>query len=194
MIFQLYRDNPYAVLNRGLAYYKLGKYQPAKADLSKAVRMNPNFDMAIYHLALIARKEGDMNAAIENFSKVIEINPNAAPAWNERGKIRYSQKDYEAAAQDFKYADDVASKDMRADTSFWLALSSYQIGYYEQALESALISDDLRPDYYQTLGLLGDIYAQNGDVNNAEDYYRKAEGLAGKRAPFYRARIAALRR
>ena len=45
-----------------------------------------------------------------------------------------------------------------------------------------------------TNGLIGDIYAKTGDMNNAGDYYKKAEELAGAKAGYYRARLAAIGR
>ena len=191
---EINRDYPYAILNRGISYYKLGKYKAAKADLTRALRMNPKFEMALYHRALIFKKERNNEAAMQDLSKAIELNPSAGLAWNERGKIKYYNRDYAGAAQDFKKADDLASKDMKADTSFWLALSAYQIGYYEQALESSLLADEMKPGSYQTLGLIGDIYAKMGDLNNAGDYYEKAAEKAGSKAGFYRARMAAIGR
>lgn len=192
---EINRDNQYAVLNRGLAYYKLGKYNAAKADLNKAIRINPRFEMALYHRALISKKEKNYDAAIEDLGTIIGNNPNATAAWLERGKIYYRQKkEYALAAQDFKRADDNANGSMKALTSFWLAASTYQIGYYEQALESALASDEIEPNSAQTLGLIGDIYAKIGDIANAEEYYNKAAANAGANADAYKKRMASLRR
>ena len=188
------RDYPYAILNRGLCNYKLGRFKAAKADLTRALKMNPKFDMAYYHRALISKHEGNIKAAMEDLVKAIDNNPSAVLAWHELGKMLYSQKEYANAAQNFKKADDLAGNDMKAETSFWLALSTYQIGYYEQALESALLADELKPGSYKTNGLIGDIYAKTGDINNAGDYYKKAGELAGNKAGFYRARLAAIGR
>lgn len=189
------RDYSYALLNRGLAYYKLKNYASAKADLSKAIKLNPKFEMGFYHRALCYRRENNIASALEDLNAVLSLNPAAALAWLERGKIRFSMKDYQGASQDFSKADELSvnNDDLREDTSYWLALATYKIGYYEKALESALLSDELTPDSFLRLGLIGDIYLKFGDKNNAVSYYKRAESLAGRRAGFYKQRLAAIK-
>ncbi|MDR2485684.1 MAG: tetratricopeptide repeat protein, partial [Treponema sp.] len=77
--------------NRGYENIMQKKYDQAIADLSQAIRLNPN-DAAVYHKrgAAYARK-GDCDRALADYNQAIKIDPNYALAYNDRGAA-YARK------------------------------------------------------------------------------------------------------
>jgi tetratricopeptide (TPR) repeat protein len=111
-------------------------------------------------------------------------------AWQERGKIKYGMRDYAGAAQDFSKAAELSKTDAAA--AYWLAMAFFKTGYLDGALESALAAEKLKDDSHLTAGLLGDIYAGQGDSVKDKEYYLKAAGLSEKYSAYYKGRLAAM--
>lgn len=63
---------------RSYAYLQLQKYQNARQDLEEAIKMKPNFEEALYNLALTYRQMGQTEEALQTIKKAIEINPEAS--------------------------------------------------------------------------------------------------------------------
>ncbi|MBV8885544.1 MAG: tetratricopeptide repeat protein [Chroococcidiopsidaceae cyanobacterium CP_BM_RX_35] len=102
---------------QGNAYYKLGDYEGAIENFTKALRLNPN-DAAAYvnrgnAYYGIAQNSGnpdkEYRGAIADFNQALRLNPKNAEAYFKRGLIRYeiaqysqdSDRNYKGAIEDF---------------------------------------------------------------------------------------------
>ncbi len=68
--------------NRGTAYDKMGKYDPAIADYDKAISLNPKYVNAYANLARAYRKKGKYAAALAFDAQAIKSNPKNASAYH----------------------------------------------------------------------------------------------------------------
>lgn len=66
--------NGFAYLNRGLAHYRLGNLDRAKADLDQAVRFGGSA-RAYYNRSLVLKTKGERKAARRDEERAIELDP-----------------------------------------------------------------------------------------------------------------------
>ncbi|OKH16176.1 hypothetical protein NIES592_00400 [Fischerella major NIES-592] len=84
--------------------YDQKDYKGAIADLTEAIRLNPNYDKA-YNNRGVARSDlGDKQGAIADYTSALKINPNDADAYNNRGNARSDLGDKQGAIADFNSA------------------------------------------------------------------------------------------
>jgi tetratricopeptide (TPR) repeat protein len=69
-------DHFKALFNRGFAFDKLGEYDKAIQDYSKAIQIDPMNAFAYYNKGISLDRKGDYKLAIESFTSAIEIEPN----------------------------------------------------------------------------------------------------------------------
>ena len=75
-----------AYYKRGTAYCNKGEYDRAIADLTNAVRLNPDDAKGvIYNRGVANGRKGDDDRAIADYTKAIQINPKDAWAFCNRG-------------------------------------------------------------------------------------------------------------
>lgn len=70
----------------GVAYLELDKDDHAQAAFAEAIQLDPEYEEALYNLALI-RKETDPNSAISLLQEAVRIDPAYAAAHQELGKL-----------------------------------------------------------------------------------------------------------
>lgn len=86
-------------LRRAKAYAALSQWQPAIADYTEAIRLQPGEADCYSHLAQAHDALGDYQAAIAAFSEAIRLEPRNARIYFERGNAyRQTQDDSHAAA------------------------------------------------------------------------------------------------
>jgi len=164
----------YALLNRGLSYYKLGDCAKAKQDLTEALSVNPRFDMALYHRGKCFLKENNYYGAAKDFGDLVKINPSASAAWVELGKIKAQEKDFKTAAQFFQKAVLGNERDFNALYNYAYALM--ELKDRDDALKIALEAEKENGEDCRLSVLLADIYGAE-DRTKASEYYSKASGL-----------------
>jgi tetratricopeptide (TPR) repeat protein len=92
---------------RGNAHHDKGQYDPAIADYTKAIELNPT-DAVVYNNRGIAyRAKGDNDSAIADYSKVVELKPRDAVAYNNRGIAYRAKGDNDSAIADHSKAIDI---------------------------------------------------------------------------------------
>ncbi len=72
---------PWALLDAGLMLYKAGKYERAKITLALLVASYEDFvknDVALYYLALIYEKTGEIDKAVKVYETILKDYPNTA--------------------------------------------------------------------------------------------------------------------
>jgi len=119
-------------LNRGSAYYFLGKYDEAIADYNKAIELNPNAAYAYSARAFAYYILGKYYEAIVAYNKAIELNPNAADAYLNRGSAYYNLGKYHEAFADYSKAIALNPNDADAYNGRGLAYNS--LGKHDEAI------------------------------------------------------------
>ncbi|MQF69594.1 tetratricopeptide repeat protein [SAR202 cluster bacterium AD-804-J14_MRT_500m] len=161
---------------RGITYYRLGEYEVAIDDLSKAIEFDSKDEYNYYWRGLAYKELDEHEVAINDFSKAIELSPNELAFINERGGSYYHIKSYQRALED---ADTMISQN--SSNPFW-TVSAYNLkglvyhttGEYELAINSYSQAIELSPEHatiyshrasaYEMLGLYSE---QQADEDSA---------------------------
>ena len=89
---------------QGVEKYKVGNFQGAIDDYTRAIEINPQY-AAAYQLRGSSKSIlGDIQGAIADYTKVIEIDPQDANAYQLRGIAREKVNDLEGACRDWRKA------------------------------------------------------------------------------------------
>jgi tetratricopeptide (TPR) repeat protein len=72
--------------DRGLQYFRSEDWWAAISEFSKAIDLDPNFELAYVNRGSVYHNSGEFARALEDFSKAIEINPNDARFYHRRGR------------------------------------------------------------------------------------------------------------
>lgn len=94
----------YAFGCRGSCEARQHRTDAAFADLSEALRLNPELVFGYIERGALRLADNDLNAAWQDYSRAIELEPNAAPAFLGRGTISFRREDWAAAVRDFSEA------------------------------------------------------------------------------------------
>ncbi|MFW9947911.1 MAG: tetratricopeptide repeat protein, partial [Candidatus Odinarchaeota archaeon] len=97
-VLKLYPDYPFALTNRGYAYFNSGQNEKAIEDLNRSIELDPNIALTwefkgIYYL----NYEKDVDEALKCFDKAIKIDPEVYKSWNNRGATLTELKRYKEA-------------------------------------------------------------------------------------------------
>src|SRR6266446_3503912 len=130
--------------NRGLAYLRKGRLDPAIEDFDAAIRLNPKYASAFINRALVYQEKAqwDFDAyladgmyedrAIRDLDEAISLDPGNATAFRNRGLVNSRRQRYDRAIQDFDEA-------IRLNPNIAVAFSGRAyalrfVGQYERAI------------------------------------------------------------
>lgn len=99
---------------RGKIEYDFGKYDAAKADFSKMLRIQPRSQEAYFGLALVATKENNFGLATEYMDKAVALTPNDSGVYVRRAEVKEQMGDYNGAVDDLLLAMATNSNDPNA--------------------------------------------------------------------------------
>ncbi|HVE39130.1 MAG TPA: tetratricopeptide repeat protein [Planctomycetota bacterium] len=91
-------------VNRGTARAARGDTDGALADLSEALRINPQNEDAIVNRGLVRHGKGDLSGAMRDYTQALTINPRSFEAWNNRAILRTLIQDWDGALRDIEQA------------------------------------------------------------------------------------------
>jgi tetratricopeptide (TPR) repeat protein len=93
-------------VDRGIAYADLGHPEPAIADYTAAIKLQPNYPVAYYDRALAYEQIGDVSRALSDYGTAIEQYPGGVDAYLSRGLIYLNMHRFDDAISDFTRAPD----------------------------------------------------------------------------------------
>lgn len=135
-----------ALVNRGVAHFKLEDILSAINDYNEAIKLNPHDYKAYFNRGdcyinqgILKKANEDYTKAIDDYTKVIELKPNDSEAYNNRG-VAYEAQDKLAKA----------------------------IKDYTKAI-------DLNPHYIKAYNNRGSAYQKKGKIKKAEADFKKAD-------------------
>jgi tetratricopeptide (TPR) repeat protein len=178
----------------GRTYRDFGYYERARAELRRALKMNPRIPRAHYYLAGTALMEegvARIDEAISEFRQELEIAPNDPMATSRLAMALVEARRYEEA---LPLLDRTAQRDS-SSADLWLYLGRCQLGLqrapaavssFRRALElsgpqqkpaDATREARLRTIYYQ----LGNALRQTGAASEADQAFAEAQRLSARR-------------
>lgn len=173
-----------AYSNLSMQLLSLGQNSEALKYIKKAIELNPDSLDVLNSYSIVLKNIGDYNKAIETLNKVIDKYPRYAAAHNNLGLIYATEKeDFIKAEQSFKTAIEIDA----SVAEYYNNLGSllYNINRSDEAitiLEKAL---EIRPDYPDALGNLGNAFLLKGELENAEKTNLKTLEMDSKNAYAY---------
>jgi lipoprotein NlpI len=108
---------------RGIAYGRIGEYDPAIQDFDQALRLNPTNADAFNNRGLAYQLKKDYDRAVKDYDQALRLNPNNAEAFENRGRVRFFQGKFAEAVPDFAKAVGPAPSDPYAVAWLYLAQS-----------------------------------------------------------------------
>jgi protein O-mannosyl-transferase len=88
--------------NIAFEFHKQDKDQPALAELSRAIELNPNFAAAYRSRGLLKMHHDDPGGALADLNRAIQLDPHNALAYACRGYANYLVGDLQDALSDFR--------------------------------------------------------------------------------------------
>ena len=120
------------LLNRGIAYRRLGQWEKAIDDYSRVIDINPKYAQAYYNRGIAKKSIQDYHGAIADYSKAIEIDPKYIQAYNNRGVLKVNLQDYQGAIADYSDALEIDPKYIQAYNNRGAAFCT--LGQWDKAI------------------------------------------------------------
>ncbi|MCL1972381.1 MAG: tetratricopeptide repeat protein [Endomicrobia bacterium] len=165
---------------QGLNYIDWGKYDKAIKTFEKVISLNPDFADAHYFMGSALDKIGNFEAAEKAFLRVLEINPDHTRAMNYLG-YSYADRNIKLAEAEILLNRAVTLEPHNGaylDSLGWLY---YRQGKYDLAEKLIVTAANITRDpvVYEHLG---DVYVEQGKINDAWVAYALAYDAGGKKS------------
>jgi tetratricopeptide (TPR) repeat protein len=116
---------------RGVSKNESKNYKGAIIDFTKALNLDPRYNLAFNSRGFSKLALGDYKGAIEDYTKSIELNPTDEVVFYDRGTCKVKLKDYNGAIEDFTKVIELSQND--ADTYYQRGNCKYYLGYKNSA-------------------------------------------------------------
>jgi tetratricopeptide (TPR) repeat protein len=151
--------------NRGLAYLRKGRFDPAIEDFSEAILLNPLYTSAYFSRGVAYKQKGEHDRAIADFNEVIRLDPNNAGAYNNRGWAYNGKGSYDRAIADLDVAIRLNPKLPNAYNNRGRAYNSK--GNYDRAIANLDEAIRLDPNFRAAYGNRGIAYNSKSEYDRA---------------------------
>ncbi len=161
--------------SEGHKYFKRKDYQSARVEYEKAVAVDPSFASGFYQLALIAKKDGDLNLAENFYRDAVTSDPTHYKSWYGLGTLYTEMGNNKKAIEALKMSISINASYEKA---------YYVLGkVYESQKNNSLAIQNLKKaievnkKYTRAYELLGKIYVDQEKYNTTISLLK---GLTGK--------------
>jgi len=164
--------DPRLYANRASSLLAVGRVEEAKAEIEKALVINPSNSQAIALQSIIAVTQNEKDKALTLAKKAVETDPKSASA---RIALSYAQQ----ASFDLKGALDSLKEAVKLEPEnalAWARLAELYMSFGEldKALEAANRAVSLNPDLSRTQTVLGYAYLTQVNTKEAKATFEKA--------------------
>ncbi len=159
----------------GDVQHRLNKIEKAECSFLEALRIDPEYEEAMYNLAHLLRDKGKEQVAISLFKKAIEIDPDYAAAYRELGFSLRGMGELEEAERLLRIAVTLDESDHW--THLYLAELLENQDKTVEAEQEILHAYELAPTEPLPRIMLGNLYTSQGKKTEAEQNYRYAVDL-----------------
>ncbi len=162
-----------ALYYRGnFALYALGESDQAIDLYQRALKIDPDFVLARYDLAVTYRGLGEVDKAIAEYEKVLKINPQFPEALSNLGGQYFRKGDVKQAVAHFRRAIEVYPNFIQALSNLGAALNKQ--GESKQALPYLKKALSLDPEFAIAYFNLGNAHFGVGNLDEAEKAFNTA--------------------
>ena len=168
--------NDIVLINRGVAYAKLGNRSQAISDYDEAIEIDPGNAEAYYNRGIEYDELGNHLQAIEDYDRAINRNPSYAEAYYNRGVTYGKLGDHRRAIEDFGRAIEAGPE--RAEPYYNRGFAYGELGDFRKAIENydrAIEIDSENAEAYNSRGVA---YGKLGDQRQAISDYERAIGIS----------------
>jgi arylsulfatase A-like enzyme/Tfp pilus assembly protein PilF len=157
---------------RANIYLRLDRAEEAAEECKEALKVDPDYNAAIFTLAQAYKKLGKHEEAIAGFERAAQLDPRDAKPHVNLGEVFLETKDLDKAIAHFEEAISIDPEhSAQAHNSLGAAyLDKKMLERAEQELLKALEMRPRIPDAHYNIGLL---YEEKGDLNRAIEEYKK---------------------
>lgn len=161
-----------AALLRGSVRLASGEYEPAIADFTETLKVEPDYVRAYNFRGIAYRDKGDIDTAIEDFDAAIARKSDYAEAYNNRGLAYHRKSEVDRAIEDFNTA-------LRIKPNFAHAYNNRGMAYRDKNDIVRAIADfdeaiKHRADFARAYNNRGVAYRERGEVHRAIKDFSKA--------------------
>lgn len=121
--------------SKGREYLNKSKYDEAIAEFTKAVELDPKYQIVYYYLGVVYSDKKDYDNAIANLSKAVELDPEDDFAWYDRADVYLKKGEYALAISDYTKVLELDPDD--DDTLYARAEAYIKNGQYDEAEKDA---------------------------------------------------------
>ena len=150
-------------------YHLLRDFKSSIAILKKALKDNPNNEMALYELGFTYDRMGDFHAAIDAYRSYLDESPYSNLAWYNLGNAYSKIENFEKAVWAYDYS--ILVFDEFAPAHFNMGNAFLTLGKYHQAIERFKVAMELDGDDAMALCYLGEAHEQLQEYDLAKNYY-----------------------
>ena len=169
--------------NRGVVYYKLGRYDKAISDYTRAIELNPKKDNTYINRGDCYGKLGRYKEAIPDYTKAIELNSKNANVYKIRGLCYGMIERYSEAISDYTRAIDLGE-----DSASLYEVRGYvygKIGEYGNAISDYTRAIKREPDNAFLYTSRAVAYVGEKKYNKALKDFTKAISIDPKDGNYY---------
>ena len=170
----------------------LGERDEAIRHLEKAVRVRPDFALALSDLGRLHFLNGDGERAVEFFDRAIAASPALPQAHHNLGTVRLAQRNAEEAEAHFRRA--LEEWPDFAEAHYGLGEALEARGESEDALRRYRRAASAKPGFALAHFRLGNLLARTDDSDTAVHHYEAAIAAAPEFVPAHFNRAAVLAR
>jgi tetratricopeptide (TPR) repeat protein len=169
---ELKENDPRFYTIRASSLLQVGRVDEAKADLGKAMELDPNNSVALALQSIIAVTQNEKEKALELAEKAVQSNPNSAEALIALSYAQQANFNLEGALTSLKEAVRVQPENALA----WARLAELRESFGElgEALQAAHKAVELNPRIERTQMVLGFAYLLEVKTGQAKDAFEKA--------------------
>lgn len=162
-------------LESGYKNHMQGDFAAAVADYSRAIELNPRFDLAYNNRGISYHMQGQYSEALTEYHKAIELNPRYADAYNNRGITYHVLGRYNEALVEYNTAIKLNPK--YADAYLNRGMTYHALGRYHEALVEYNRSIELNPRNAYAYECRAMAYHALGRYHEERAEYNKANQL-----------------
>ncbi len=165
---QLEPDRPSVRYIAALTSFRSGDEANARAELDRALALQPTYEDAIRLRGTVLMRQGDIDAGLGEFRKVMALRPNAVSVYNDFGAALYAASRFQEALDAFDKA--IALSPGSAITFSRAGAAAQQLGDTQRALSYYEQANAIQPRA-ETFSNIGTIQYGLGDYAKAAAAY-----------------------
>jgi tetratricopeptide (TPR) repeat protein len=132
-VLKVDKNNPDALFNKSLCYFRLDQYDSSLASLNLLVKVAPKIADGYNLKGIVEIKKMDTNSAFNDFCKAIELDKNFAEAYLNRAKILIERGKIEDSYKDLLKANSLDT--LNPEIYFQIARTEHSLGKYKDAIQ-----------------------------------------------------------